>query len=86
MKNNINNLVVVNLLSLLKSEHKENRFYDRETCWVELWNKSNVSQIPFYAPKIVHPFITSILSDNHEKAEELSANGEILIMVIVSLL
>ena len=41
---------------------------------------------PFYATQIINPFINSKISTNHDKIDGLSANCEILIREIVSLL
>ena len=43
-------------------------------------------QLPFYAAQKVNPFLNSINKANHDKVERLSANGEIIITGIVSLL
>ena len=44
------------------------------------------SDLPFYAAEIINPFLNSRIFANHDKAEILSANSEILIKGIVSLL
>ena len=40
----------------------------------------------FYAAQIINPFLNSWISANHEKVERLSANSEIIVKGIVSLL
>ena len=42
--------------------------------------------LPFYATQIIKPFLNSMISANHDKVKELSANGEMFIKGIVSLL
>ena len=38
-----------------------------------------IQQMSFYATQIIHPFLNSRISANHDKVEGLLANGEILI-------
>ena len=42
--------------------------------------------LPFYATQMINPFLNSGISANHAKGERLTANGEILLKGIVSLL
>jgi hypothetical protein len=42
--------------------------------------------LPLYATQMISPFCNSRISANHGKVERLSANGEIFIKGIVSLL
>ena len=52
---------------------------------VVLWNISNIP-LPFYATQIINIFLNSSITANHDKVDWLSANGEIFIKGIVSLL
>jgi hypothetical protein len=52
-----------------------------------LGNVANIFHIlPFNATHLINPFLYSRISANHDKKGEISANGEILIKWIVSLL
>ena len=69
-------------ISLLELE--QNTFYNRETI-AALQQMSN-THLSFHATQIITPFLNSSISAIHDKVKGLSANGEILIKVIVSLL
>jgi hypothetical protein len=69
----------------------EKRFHNKET--ITAFNYK-MEQTPFkppfpspaYATKIINPFLNSMILANHDQVERLSANVEILIKGIVSLL
>ena len=57
-------------------------------CRNELRNTANYyhTPLPFYATYTISPILNSRISGNHDKVERHSANGEILIKEIVTLL
>ena len=63
----------------------DKRFYNRETfAWLNY--KKCLSYLPFHLSQIIYPFLNSSISSNHNRVERLSANGEIFIKGIASLL
>jgi hypothetical protein len=66
----------------------QKKFYNRETIAALNYKMQQMSLIshPLYAAKIIFPFLNSRISAKHDKVDELSANGEILLKGIISLL
>ena len=49
-------------------------------------HQMSFTPLPFYASKIINPFLNSRILANHDKVDGLSTNGEILIKGSVYLL
>ena len=54
--------------------------------WIMKCSECLLIPLPFFATKIINPFLNSRITANHDKVGGLSANGEILIKGIVFLL
>ena len=48
-------------------------------CQIRKYTKCFSYPLSFYATQIVNPFINTRISANHDKVDELSANGVILV-------
>ena len=60
--------------------------WKRNNCRVELLFAQVTCHTPFPAAQKINPFLNLIISANHNKVDGLSANGEIYVKGIVSLL